>query len=270
MIEIYPLRFTKDKLNLVPREEQIFHMLIAQISNEILILNKQTLLSSNALGDGEMTDAAAVTSAHLNLRLLAGRLYEGWKLLKTPEAGKAHQSFLPSLDNGATAARKTIMKYFATKKNIVQILRQKSAFHWDYQSAAAAYDAMPSDLELVDYISFERGNSLYYSGALLHAGQMTELVGRTDVGEALSIIHNEVTNIASEFQPYADGVMVAFMERHTPLSKELFSRIRVEMQNQPDIQQAKMPYFLDTASVHRDLATQAVDRRRSGPPRNRS
>jgi hypothetical protein len=249
VVEIYPLTFTKRDLASVPRDEILFHTIFAQVSNEILILRKQVMLASNSIGEpGAKTDAAVAT-AHVNLRLLAGRIFEASELLRGEPAGLIYKAYLPDLDATAIEAHRSIMKYFGKPKNLIRKIRNKASFHWDYETLVKAFDEIPDDLSLTDYINLERGNALYYSGALLSMGQVAAIADLHNVGEAMDRLHNDVTEVGSWFASYAEGIMVAFAMRHLSLSEELFTSIRQTLPDCPDIQAATTPYFLDTESI---------------------
>ena len=256
MVEIHPLVFTKGGLSAVPRNELLFHMLFAQLANEIQILRKQVMLASNSIGEAGPASDAGVAAAHVNLRLLAGRLYEGGQLLRGKPAGVVHQVYEGELDPTAVQAHRSIMKYFGRRSNLIGSLRNKVSFHWDHESIAQAFDEMPDDLVLTDYIAWECGNCLYYSGALLSVGQMTAIAGLDDAGAALERIFNEVTEVANWFETYAQGFMFVFASRYLSPSKDMFARVRQTIDGCPDIQTATLPYFLDTDSG-RQLGTES-------------
>lgn len=46
LVEIYPLKFSKQDFRAAPASEQLFHMLLAQRTNGISILRKQVHLPS--------------------------------------------------------------------------------------------------------------------------------------------------------------------------------------------------------------------------------
>ena len=249
MVEIYPLVFSKADLSGVPKEEILFHMVFAQLANEIQILRKQVMLASNSIGEAGPKADAGVAAAHVNLRLLAGRLYEGHRLLQDKPAGSIHQAYVGELEPEARKAHRSIMQYFGQGSTLIKHLRNKASFHWDHESIAQAYDEIPDDLQLTDYIAWECGNCLYYSGALLSVGQMTAIAGLNDAGTALDRIFEEVSDVASWFEYYAQGFMFAFAKRHLSLSKEKFDAVRQAIDGCPDIQAASLPYFMDTDSV---------------------
>lgn len=249
MVEVHPLVFTKAGLASVPKQEILFHLLLAQAANEVLILRKQMMLAGNAAGPPGAISDAAVAIAQVNLRLLAGRLYEGYRLLKSPEAGAIFQTYKAELDPEAIEARKAIMKYFGAGQSLIEKVRNKASFHWDYKTNLQAFEEMPNDLPLTDYIAWEVGNTLYYSGALLSQGQMATLLGMNDTVSASDRMHGDVTTMSNWFDTYAQGFMLAFAVRYLSPSEELFSSVRQNLEGCPDIQSATLPYFLDTESL---------------------
>jgi hypothetical protein len=249
MVEIYPVRFTKDDLSSVPDEELLFHLLLAQITNEILILRKQLMLASNSIREPGAQAYAAAAMAHFNLRLLAGKLFEGYQLLRRKEAGSVYQSFKKDLESFCSDAHREIMRYFGKSNNNIERLRNKSSFHWDYDTNKAAFEGIADEEELIDFISYERGNSFYHSGYVLSMTQMARVIGRADVGPALDAIYEEVSRVGDWFASFADGMMFAFAERHLSPSKEMFEGIEQKLEGCPDILTAGTAYFFDTSSL---------------------
>ena len=80
-MDIYPIHFSKALLNKVPEDERTFHLMAGQLANDLNILSKLIIIFSNPVSGHEILRRANTTSAILLIKLLAGRLNEGWELM---------------------------------------------------------------------------------------------------------------------------------------------------------------------------------------------
>jgi hypothetical protein len=82
VIEIYEIPFSKAQLDATPEDERIFYLMAGQLANDLNFLTKLLMFAINPV-DGPPVRARVNTSlAMFQVRLLAGRLHEGWKMMK--------------------------------------------------------------------------------------------------------------------------------------------------------------------------------------------
>jgi hypothetical protein len=142
-MDIYPIRFSKALLNKVPEDERTFHLMAGQLANDLNILSKLIIMLLNHASEQELLRRANTTSAILLIKLLAGRLNEGWELMcrqffpskqsdgkRQSDHVSIYDRYVVDFDDYAKAQLDNIQRYFG-KKNIVRTIRNRASFHAD-------------------------------------------------------------------------------------------------------------------------------------------
>jgi hypothetical protein len=92
MTQLSALMLTKAQLDQIPADERLFYFLAGQLHNDINILTNLLIAASNELKivDKEPPKrSGAVAQVLLLLKLTAGRLYEGHKMIKETFSARA-------------------------------------------------------------------------------------------------------------------------------------------------------------------------------------
>ena len=130
MIELHELHYTKAELASAPSKDRLFYLMATGLANDL-----QTLMKLFAVAVGEERDDLIIkqgssTVGMLMLRLLSGRLWEGWNLLKNGyEPIEPH--YEAHLGPETRTALGELRIYFAKRGNLIATVRDKIGFHAD-------------------------------------------------------------------------------------------------------------------------------------------
>ena len=156
MTRLIALTLTKAQLDQIPADERLFYFMAGQLHNDINILEKLLVAATNELelvGSEPAKRRAALAQAVLILKLTAGRLYEGHKMINETFSAKGFlKRYKAEMSSAQLAILDTLNKYYGGK-SAIQRIRRKFAFHLDAASIAAAYANTPAEFTSVEYLS---------------------------------------------------------------------------------------------------------------------
>ena len=139
-LEVKTMRLTRAEFSVedfrfLDEDLKIFLVQLGHLLNEINILRKCVLICSekSERPDG-VEKSAQVIQALFFIRMLAGKLYEGWGMVKRSYFNAClSKQYESGLSPEATRALDKLKQYFNKKSSVVKELRQKFAFHYDRQ-----------------------------------------------------------------------------------------------------------------------------------------
>lgn len=242
MIELRTLVYTKAELAGVPEKERTFFLLLTSFANDIQSLSKLVRVVLGRLDDGLIESQGRSSVGMLAIRLLAGRLWEGWKLLEDnrPLLITPYQEYLGHEPNEAL---QTLQTYFADRKNLIRMIRDKIGFHADAKIAKQAFDRFPDDAELGDYMCQTIGNTLYYTTELIQLETINGFVGKGDQPGSLRQLVSDTSSLTSAFQTFTFGFVGVFVKRHLRENLERMNEDNEILENVPKFEDLEFCYF---------------------------
>ena len=144
--------------------------------NELTFLNRMLLFSQNSVSEGELHDQAQSSQMWCLLQLLAGKLYETWKMLAkrfsvSEKAGK-QDAVIRALDAQQRVSLIWLREYFSGKgvnsKSIV-MLRNNTAFHYGGLDVGQAVTNLAPE-EKTFHLAQHPVNTLYWIGSAVVFG----------------------------------------------------------------------------------------------------
>src|SRR6516162_4432055 len=145
MITVLKVPVSKDRLRAMPEDERALLILLGFVANQINLLSKLVIFSSNKTPNGvEHTLSAAQTQ--MLARFGIGVLNEGWELISKRFLGSPiGRDYRPRLDAVGSAALIELQKAFGGS-NVINKIRSNYAFHHPYNSDVnAAFDIAAND-----------------------------------------------------------------------------------------------------------------------------
>jgi len=254
MIEIFELEYTKAQLAKVPDEERTFFLVMTSLANDVQMLNKQMQTSIREESDIKVVQHGAHAMAMLNLRMLAGRLYEGWK---THKAHYPHISSLYDKDLKADAksALAELEAYFEPKqiegqpkprRALLAMVRDKIGFHADFKMTAAAFNECKDDAIMGEYICLTMGNTLYFSTEMVHLEVVAKIENSSsDDAASLMALMDHSRDVTRLFNTFVYGFAAIFLRRHFPKKVKKLRRRRVDLPSQPKLRDLRFPFFTE-------------------------
>jgi hypothetical protein len=209
----------------------------------------QTLMKLFAVALGEEQDKLIIrqgssTVGMLMLRLLSGRLWEGWNLLKNGyEPIEPH--YETDLSPDARAALGELRIYFAKRGNLIATVRDKIGFHADSGIVKRAFERMADDTDLGAYLCRTIGNTLYYSAELIHYEAINGFTGGHDQPGSLRVLVGDVQRLVGHFNTFIFGFARLFLERHLGRQLDDMRDRKSQLDGVPHFNDLKLPFFTE-------------------------
>lgn len=242
MVAVYPFRYSKGDLDAAPEAERTFYLMLCHLVNDTTFLQKVMLTALNGRDRDEATVAATTAVALTMLRLLAGRVREGFQLIQ--ESWSPIAKAYPEIEKGH-AYIKDIRRYFNTRDNAIHRLRNDAGFHESPDHVRKAFDSVEANAEMVDYLTIHQGNTVYYGADLIRAIAMQHVVEYPDLKTMLEKIPIEVATVAALFRDFANEFVPAFWQRYIPhLLKQKREDIETDVPG-PPLDEVLMTFFTE-------------------------
>jgi hypothetical protein len=241
-MELHPVTFSKALLDSIPEDERTFHVMAGQLANDLNILTKLMHMAMNPVAGHEVLTRANTTVAMLVIKLLAGRLNEGWELISR-QFSPLYKRYESDLSDDAKQRLTKLKKYFG-HKNLINTIRKQLAFHQDDKAVKRGYDALTNEEIFVDYYSPFRGHCLYYSSEIIAFLAMTKLVNPADPDDwkaAIGQIVDETIRISTWIGDFILEFMRVFMVRYVAKSIDTIEGITID--DGPPLDAVIIPFF---------------------------
>ncbi len=244
-MNIYRGRLNKAELLSLPDHERKLFCAIAHLQNEINILLRAVLWSSDFSSDNEAEIQGQVSTSLFFVKLLAGKLREGWTLLE--KFFFSHKSLSNDFRAHASLKQKealeALSRYFG-KANVIHDVRTDFAFHYSPEDLDAVLAATPDELDL--YIEEEgNANSLYYFAEILANRAALDRINVLSGEDAMDRFIDEAVTVAEQFTRFGQAFMSYVIKRQgqsiwqEPAKRVRFSRL-------PSFSEMRFPWFTDT------------------------
>jgi hypothetical protein len=210
IFKVSRLRFTAGDLKHLDLDEAPYVIMAGHLANEISALNKLVLYTTGTYANPANRDASAVWGLML-IRLLGGKLYEGWEMVKRQYFGSkvsATQAGRSELD--FVEHQKWLKKYFGDSKNLIHKLRNQYAFHYSVEEAAAItshLNTVDPDHPLELLLTNAHGNSWYIASedVVLHAMAKDWKTG--SIKKTVDKLMADITEVTGHFLKFLGGTM---------------------------------------------------------------
>ena len=242
IMKIYSGRFLKSDLLEIPEQERIFFLLAGQVDNDLNILNK---LSIMCMGQSD-SPYDPINKANLYqglaiITMLVGKIYEGWKLIDTQLLGtdlyEKHRAML----SGRAIKTITALEYYFSGNNLINMVRQKYAFHYDHKKFKEGFDHMPDDSELFIYTGEYYAYNFYYASAVATYYGILKMID-DDEKEAMRKLFGELRGISGCWLQFIGEYLYVILDKYL-LKKGKLQFIKTDIGDTPIITDIKIPYF---------------------------
>ncbi len=239
-LEITRVVFSKANFDKIPANERVFMVQFSMFANEISMLHK-FIVFSNYHKEGETILTAQNTQSFFLLKTLAGKLYEGYEIVRKNyfknQLSKQYDSLLPEESRRALSS----LKSYFVGDNLIKKIRNKYAFHNDMDPVREQLGTIPDDEELDIYLASDHGNSLYSMAHIVSSYALFNEVDPSDHLQALDRIFKEILEVASNFLTFADGILVEIWGKYRI---QIESMTEIDLEGIQNIDSVKLPYFV--------------------------
>ena len=191
--------------------------MVGSLENDLQILTKllEVVIASCPEDAHKIEQQADSAVAMLIQRLLAGRLYEGWKLFQA-FSGRFREAYEDDLDLEAKKAARSLRKYFGSSKSLLAQVRNKIGFHSDAPIAQASFAQISDAEDLGSYICQTVGNTLHLTPEIIHYETVCSITGEPDFINAINLLWRDTRNQVSDFNTVLNAFTVLFARRYLP------------------------------------------------------
>jgi hypothetical protein len=246
-MSVYRAKLNKEKLLKIPESERKLFLAIAHLQNEIRFSLYGVVWTHDFSSNNDAIVHGQLSFNFYYLRILAGKLYEGWQLLKKHYF--SHNNLTIDFNsNGSKEAigiLKELSKYFS-KKNAISRIRNNLSFHYSPDDLSQHLAEMPDELDM--YIAKENdANTLYYfAEALANRGVLSKL-DYQDNTNPIEAINAELIGIAKNFNKFNMLYMKYIISKHSPEIWEGAAE-KMELEGLMKFSSIRIPLFTDTTS----------------------
>ncbi len=229
----------KSKLDTLAKDEKLFFIQLTHLLNELSILQKCVIFSSNGIELLSTVERRGqVSQALFFIRMLAGKLNEGWEMLKKDFFGKKLSEKYERELSEKSKSISELKRYFSRANNI-NLIRNSFAFHYDAGKIEEVIDRIPHDEVLEMFISEHSGNCLYSFSDVTVIQAILNSVDPSDPTRAMDLLIDEVAiKVSGWFQEF--GANCVYI-----IGKKLeIDCIEVEIPEPSVIGEIKIPYFV--------------------------
>ncbi|MCH7499273.1 MAG: hypothetical protein IH886_04585 [Nitrospinae bacterium] len=209
-MDIGKLTITKMDLERIPDKDRVFFLQMLNLITEINIFQKLLLYSMQYPKNNIQKTAKAQISLNL-LFVLAGKLFEGWKLIderkpkeKNPKKGERKKGFLENwfpkkykslLSHDGNKYLNQLEQYFANPNNNIKKIRNKISHHFDSEIIRKHFPSTTMkeiSLYLPKYVGeiFSTSNYITLDAFFTQIDPNQAKAFRIVIGEVLSVSKN--------------------------------------------------------------------------------
>jgi hypothetical protein len=204
---VYKVKLPRAALRDMPERRSSALLRVGLFMNELNWLVRLLLIARIPNSASEQERRATISLALLIVKLLAGKMHEGWARLRNginDLVGK-------SLSTEGRDIRSQLAGCLA-KGSIIHGLRNHHAFHYSSNLSITDLETLPlSDDELVMYMSENHGHSLFHLSELAAIATLPSLTGKRDAGESFEAVMQEVVKAAGLYSDYLYAVVIALL-----------------------------------------------------------
>lgn len=239
-VKVSKIRITKSNLLSMCENERVFFIQSGDLLNDLNVFNKLLFFCMNrqTADKGAMKTAKDVQTMCL-IRILAGKLHEGWVLIKKRYyGGSLSRKYDQFLGQSAKAAVDEIKKYFS-HTNLISLIRRDFAFHYPPQKIIEEFvKKIPNSQKFEIFVSKAYGNCLFPLSNVCVINGILQLTNASDMDEAWKKLHEDCKKVINWFIDFLNDYHLVCAEEYLGLKACGEEEIPA-----PSIKNVSLPYF---------------------------
>jgi hypothetical protein len=243
VIEIYPITFSKAQLDAVPEDERIFYLMAGQLANDLNWLTKLMMFSINPVDGPPMRADVNRSLTMFLMRLLAGRLHEGWRMIRGKPFWDIYRRYEKELVIETEQNLRALKAYFGKAGCTVEKMRNKMGFHSDVELFKEGYKAFPPDEIFTDYCAEAQGHDYYSAADMVNIFAMTILLPKVDWRTAYRQMVDEILTVCKQLTDVIRDMMDVFRARYIGATLGNLEKDKVVIENAPNADEVTIPFF---------------------------
>ena len=241
-MELFKVEIPMLKLSSIPENEQVFFVQMGSLLNDLSMLQKLTVFSTNIKTANQVVRAAQNLQTLSLIRIQAGKLHEGWNALQKNFSNKRFsQKYLGKLTPSEKLSYDKAMTYFDGKKSLISWIRNNFAFHYftKPRTIRKLIDEVPDSEIFEMFMSDIYGNCIFSMSDTLINFAILKYTGITDTNKAMEKLLRDVKEITKCFGHFLGRFLLVFTEKYLGLQST-----KVEIPDPPNINKVILPYFI--------------------------
>jgi hypothetical protein len=230
------------------RDERNLLLTAAHATNEMGAILRLVMIAQNQPSIGPICDLYRDTQAFTLQKVLAGKLYECWKLVAARYFATGLGQFYDEklLDHGKESLAR-LKRYFGRSTNIIALIRNDAAFHYSRHDVSACLDELTDD-DCRVYLGNSKMHALYWVGEQPMRRHLLRQID-PDNNRALEIMSQDLSDVGRDMGTFLGCVVLALIRAaiHGQENKGRLRRCRLR-ETAYDPRTIKLPIFLDTSS----------------------
>jgi hypothetical protein len=220
-------------LDKIPDKERAFYIHIGHLRHELMVLKKLLERSAKNPQDSPVLRDVNLSQSFIIARLLAGKVWEGWKMTRKAYFPPGIESSLP---DDTKEALGNLKKYFS-KGNIIVSVRNKFAFHYDAQRVLTQLSLVEETDDLKIYVA-ETEDVFFQLSEIIVGSAMLEDVKPGDFVAAAEKFFEEIMIMSGQLVDFCDGCLHLMIETYIGYQSE-----ETEILDPPDCNDLSLPFF---------------------------
>lgn len=246
-VKVSKIRITKSDLLSMCENERIFFIQSGDLLNDLNVFSKLLMFSMNR----QRSDKVSIKTARdvqtmCLIRILAGKLHEGWKLIDKWYYGSAvSRKYDRLLDLSAKGALDEIKKYFSKTTNLISEIRKRLAFHYGpkkpeewRERVRVLIEKMQASQILEVYVSKAHGNCLFPMSNESVILDVLHLTCESNNDEAWKKLREDFKKVINWFIDFLNDYHLVCTEEYLGLKACDEEEIPA-----PSIKNVSLPYF---------------------------
>jgi hypothetical protein len=186
-----------------------------------------------------------VSQTFIISRVIAGKVYEGWQLIrKSYFKTKLSKALDEELDPGTLKSLGELKKYFS-QTNIISRVRNRFAFHYGTDEVRSAVQNLHSDDEGMNiYVSELPENFFYQMSEVVVARAMLHGI-HSNLESATLKFTKETRDTAILFIQFADGCLLNMARKYVPSEKARINRASKTIADSVSHHDFYLPFFAE-------------------------
>ncbi|MGA3209138.1 MAG: hypothetical protein ABSE05_15125 [Syntrophales bacterium] len=213
-LKLFRVTVSKARFDVIPESERLLFIRFGHLIDEINTLLRVFLWSTptERLKEEERNGRSA--QCMVIARVLTGKMYEAYGLIKRHYIGeKISVKYDSLLNDTAREALRCLKRYFS-KPNLINAVRNKYAFHYLHEELAKFLIKIPTEDNLIFYLSQDSRNSLFCSADAIVCRAMLDAIEPDQPDVAQRRLEEETIQVTKWLQSFLNWYMYTVMKRY--------------------------------------------------------
>lgn len=245
-MKFHYLKVTKKQLDAaIPEAERNLLILSAHAANELGVLTKLVHFCAKREAASDVEKEACNAQAMALGRLLTGKLYECWNLLRSAFfSTRLSETYEPQFDDDAKTALAALKKYFG-KENLIEAVRNRHAFHYAPDQIARGYTKLAESEALNIYMSQTNANTLYAFADVIARYSVVEDISPDNPAQVFDALIVETPRVLGWLNQVIAACMAIAIQSYVGENLDALGSSEIELSDAPDWKAITIPYFVE-------------------------